>query len=102
MHKDAHLFVIAGPNGAAKSTNSANLIPLNIPVFDFDKTRILFYEADSIDHEFRYDIAYKKTEDLFTEKITEAMEKRIDFAYETNFFYGQLYVLAKFIQKKRV
>lgn len=80
-----YLSIIAGPNGAGKSTMSQSLLlERNITAFDFDK------EFDSIWKQFDYDDAilegaWNSTSNKFLQLKEEALLKKQNFAYETNF-----------------
>ncbi|MDJ1480587.1 zeta toxin family protein [Cytophagaceae bacterium YF14B1] len=78
------LYIIAGPNGAGKSVLSKWLVNKNIDVFDGDllqKELSLKYKA----------IPWEQVQHLaareFEKRWSNALEKREDFAYETNFTF---------------
>lgn len=80
-----YLSIIAGPNGAGKSTMSQSiLLERGITAFDFDK------ELDSIWGQFDYDDAiiegvWNSASNKFLQLKKEALLKKQNFAYETNF-----------------
>lgn len=78
-----NLIVIAGCNGAGKSTYSTLYIKNIIP-YDFDKR---FFENYSslYDSELRDVIANNMTSNQFTDEINLAFENKTSFCYETNF-----------------
>ena len=84
------LKIIAGPNGAGKSTHSKGLLKdLKIEAFDLDKE---FYELWS---QFSFDPsieegAFARVQELYTERRSEALRIRADFAFETNYHTRQV------------
>lgn len=78
------LIVIAGCNGAGKSTFATTFLPKNLTSFDYDSIYLKNYQ-ELPDSEFRELFAKKNTTDLFENQINKAIEKKIDFCYETNF-----------------
>lgn len=88
-----HLIVIAGCNGAGKSTYSRALIDSLIP-FDYDKQFLKNYES-LLDSDIRDVMASNLTINQFTEQIEEAFESRSSFCYETNFHENPLFWAAK-------
>lgn len=78
------LIVIAGCNGAGKSTFATTFLPKNLTSFDYDYIYLKNYQ-ELPDTEFRELFAKKYTTDLFENQINKAIEKKIDFCYETNF-----------------
>lgn len=78
------LIVIAGCNGAGKSTFATTFLPKNLTSFDYDSIYLKNYQ-ELPDSEFRDLFAKRKTTDLFENQINKAIEKKIDFCYETNF-----------------
>ena len=79
-----NLTIIAGCNGAGKSTFGSSLIPNNIKSFDFDKLYLDYYQSLP-DSEFRDLFAKNKTTELFENSIKNSLQKNLDFCYETNF-----------------
>lgn len=63
------LIIIAGCNGAEKSTFASSFLPEDLKSFDYDKLFIENYNALS-DSEFREQFAKDKTTESF-EKATE-------------------------------
>lgn len=84
------LTIIAGPNGAGKSTHSKELLTdFGIEAFDFDKE---FY---SIWSQFNFDPyieegAFERAQRLYTDKRSTAIQKKQNFAFETNFHTQQV------------
>lgn len=78
-----HLIIIAGCNGAGKSTYSKSFVNDIIP-FDFDK-RFMENYATLIDSEFRETMANNITSEQFTNEIEVAFSENKSFCYETNF-----------------
>ncbi len=79
-----NLIVIAGCNGAGKSTFASSFLPDGLTSFDFDK---LYLEHYSIlpDSELRDKFARDRTRKDFEEAINRAITNKMDFCYETNF-----------------
>jgi predicted ABC-type ATPase len=89
------LIIIAGCNGAGKSTFAASLLPNDIVSFDYDKLFLEKYNALP-DSEFREKFAKDKTTKEFELAIESALELKTDFCYETNFDSNPLYWAEKF------
>ena len=79
----SYLKIIAGCNGAGKSTYSEAYVSDLVP-FDFDKRYLENYNT-LIDTEFRGDMANNMTILQFEDAIELAFERRESFCYETNF-----------------
>ncbi len=88
-----HLIIIAGCNGAGKSTYSRALVNSVIP-FDYDKQFLKNYE-NLLDSDIRDVMASNLTINQFTEQIEKAFESRSSFCYETNFHENPLYWATK-------
>ncbi len=89
------LTIIAGCNGAGKSTFASSLLPDGLTSFDFD--RRLFENYHSLpDSELRETFAKNQTTKDFEESIEKAIENKTDFCYETNFDTHPLYWAEKF------
>lgn len=78
------LIVIAGCNGAGKSTFSTSFLPNNLSSFDYDKTYLEHYDSLP-DSELRDKFARDRTANEFESAIEQAIQNRIDFCFETNF-----------------
>ncbi len=78
------LIIIAGCNGAGKSTFAPSLLPENIDSFDFDKKYLDRYKSLP-DSEFRDKFARDKTIQEFEEVAEYSLKNQTDFCYETNF-----------------
>lgn len=78
-----NLIIIAGCNGAGKSTYSESFTDNIIP-FDFDKKYLENYSS-LFDSELRDVIANNMTSNQFTDEINLAFENKTSFCYETNF-----------------
>jgi predicted ABC-type ATPase len=89
------LFIIAGPNGAGKSSHSSNLLTdTGISAFDFDKE---FYSLWS---KFSFDPAVERgIRESVTSKFellsNEAINKKTNFAFETNYHHESSTELVK-------
>jgi predicted ABC-type ATPase len=87
------LIIIAGCNGAGKSTFASSFLPEGLTSFDFD--RIFSENYTSLpDSELREIIAQNQTIKDFELSVDKALLNKTDFCYETNFdanplFWGQ-------------
>ncbi len=79
-----NLLVIAGCNGSGKSSYSSSLSPNGIIPFDYDKHFLKIYNS-LLEFDLKDKMAHSKTFDLLEKKIEEAIIKKEDFSYETNF-----------------
>jgi predicted ABC-type ATPase len=77
-----HLIIIAGCNGAGKSTYSNSIVEPIIP-FDYDK-RFLQIAETLPDSELKEEIARNKTTDELTTLIENAFQNKVSFCFETN------------------
>lgn len=84
-----HLIIIAGCNGAGKSTYSKALVNSIIP-FDYDKQFLKNYES-LFDSDIRDVMASNLTINEFTEQIEYAFKTNQSFCYETNFHENPLF-----------
>jgi predicted ABC-type ATPase len=91
-----NLIVIAGCNGSGKSTYSQALLPDHIQLFDADKRKQELYNAFKFDSELRDQMAWNKTQNEFEELVSNALTKKKDFAYETNFNADPLFWIDQF------
>ncbi len=78
------LTVIAGCNGAGKSTFASSFLPDDITSFDYDKLFLENYNSLP-DSEFRENFAKDKTTSEFEGSIYSSLKHKKDFCYETNF-----------------
>lgn len=78
------LIIIAGCNGAGKSTFAPSFLPDRINSFDYDKLFLKYYN-ELPDNEFREKFAKDKTTKDFEQEITNSLSNKADFCYETNF-----------------
>ena len=78
------LLVIAGCNGAGKSSYSRILSPEGIPVFDYDKHFLEIYSS-IIPTDFQDQMAHSMAFQRLEKQIDQAIQTRHSFAYETNF-----------------
>lgn len=90
MNKKPTLFVIAGCNGAGKSTFSNTLTPKFITPFDYDKHFLKIYNS-LFDSELRDRMAHNITRNLLEKAIQKSISEKNDFCYETNFNSTPLY-----------
>lgn len=78
------LTIIAGCNGAGKSTYASTFLPDGVTSFDYDKLYLDIYR-NMPDSEFREKIAKDQTTKNFELSVEVSLSKRLDFCYETNF-----------------
>ncbi|WP_186758770.1 ATP-binding cassette domain-containing protein [Echinicola salinicaeni] len=78
------LLVIAGCNGAGKSSFSQVLSPDAVEVFDYDKHYLGIYQS-LIPTEFQETMAHNMAFGELEKQIQEAIDQRQSFSYETNF-----------------
>ncbi|UCS92157.1 zeta toxin family protein [Echinicola marina] len=78
------LLVIAGCNGAGKSSFSQVLSPDAVEVFDYDKHYLRIYQS-LIPTEFQETMAHNMAFGELEKQIQEAIDRRQSFSYETNF-----------------
>jgi predicted ABC-type ATPase len=95
------LSIVAGPNGAGKSTHSKELLSdFGIEAFDFDK------EFHTIWAEFNFDPyieqgVFERTQKLYTERRARALDKKLNFAFETNFHTQDVFSVVDMFRTKR-
>jgi predicted ABC-type ATPase len=78
------LWIIAGCNGAGKSSYSKALVENGVNPFDYDAYFLKFYQnlqPSDIQDRMAHNLAFKELE----RQIESATSKKMDFAYETNF-----------------
>ncbi|GGF42609.1 hypothetical protein [Echinicola rosea] len=78
------LLVIAGCNGAGKSSFSQGLSPDAVEVFDYDKHFLRIYQS-LIPSEFQETMAHNMAFGELEKQIQEAIDQCQSFSYETNF-----------------
>lgn len=78
------LFVVAGPNGAGKSSFSNLLVGSDSEVFDGDKLEKQLIESQP---NASWERIRELSAEIFEYRWKSAIEKRGDFAYETNFTF---------------
>jgi predicted ABC-type ATPase len=89
------LIIIAGCNGAGKSTFATSFLPDGLISFDYDKLYLEYYNGMP-DSELRDKFAIDKTNQDFKNAIMNAFENKLDFCYETNFDMIPIYWAEKF------
>jgi predicted ABC-type ATPase len=92
------LIIIAGCNGAGKSTFATSFLPDGLFSFDYDKLHLEYYNGLP-DSEFRDKFAIDKTTQDFENAIMNALENKLVFCYETNFDMNPIYWAEKFKEK---
>lgn len=92
------LIIIAGCNGAGKSTFASSFLPDGLISFDYDKLYLEYYNGMP-DSELRDKFALDKTTEDFENAIMNAFDKELDFCYETNFDMNPIYWAEKFKKK---
>lgn len=78
------LIIIAGCNGAGKSTFASSFLPEGLSSFDYDRVFIENYNSLP-DSELRDEIARNQTIKEFETSIERALNTKSNFCYETNF-----------------
>lgn len=89
------LTIIAGCNGAGKSTYASSFLPDNLISFDYDKLFLKNYNLLTVS-EYRDKFAKRKTSEEFEQAIQESLNNKNDFSYETNFDTLPIYWAEKF------
>ena len=89
------LTIIAGCNGAGKSTFAPSFLPEGLLSFDYDK-RFLEHYNQLPDSELREEFAKHKTTEAFEKAVEGALNNKNDFCYETNFDVLPLHWAEKF------
>lgn len=89
------LTIIAGCNGAGKSTFASSFLPEGLTSFDYDRIFIENYNSLP-DSELREYFAQNQTTQHFESSIDKALKDNADFCYETNFDSHPLYWPQKF------
>ncbi len=79
-----NLIIIAGCNGAGKSTFATSFLPEGLPSFDYDKLYLENYSCLP-DSDLREEFAKNQTTKEFETLINKALTNKTDFCYETNF-----------------
>jgi predicted ABC-type ATPase len=92
------LIIIAGCNGAGKSTFASSFLPDGLISFDYDKLYLEYYYGMP-DSELRDKFALDKTTKDFENAIMNALENNLDFCYETNFDMNPIYWADRFKSK---
>jgi len=92
------LLVVAGCNGAGKSSFSKTVAGKNIIPFDYDLHFLKIYNS-IMDFELKDRMAHNKTRELLEQSVEEAMLNNADFCYETNFNSTPLFWPKKFKDK---
>ena len=89
------LTIIAGCNGAGKSTFATSFLPDDVTSFDYDKLFLEKYNSLP-DSEFREKFAKDETTNEFESSIQSSLKLKKDFCYETNFDSHPVYWAEKF------
>jgi len=89
------LIIIAGCNGAGKSTFATSFLPEGLTSFDYDRLFIENYNSLP-DSELREEFAKNQTTKDFKVSIEKALSNNSDFCYETNFDSYPIYWPEKF------
>ena len=90
-----NLTIIAGCNGAGKSTFAESFFPVNLNSFDYDKVYLDYYNGLP-DSEFRDLFAKNRATETFELAVEKALTNKTDFCYETNFDALPVYWAEKF------
>lgn len=84
------LIIIAGCNGAGKSTFASSFLPEGLTSFDYDRRFLENYHSLT-DSELREKFAKDQTTKDFEDSVAKSIKNRMDFCYETNFDIHPLY-----------
>jgi len=90
-----NLIIIAGCNGAGKSTFASTFIQDGLTSFDYDRLYLVIYNSLP-DSELRDEFAKNQAAKEFEDAVENALQNRLDFCYETNFDSHPLYWAQKF------
>jgi predicted ABC-type ATPase len=91
----ADLIIIAGCNGAGKSTFASSFLPEGLTSFDYDRLYLENYHSLP-DSELREQFTKNQTTKDFERSIEKALAKNTDFCYETNFDSNPIFWAKKF------
>lgn len=89
------LWIVAGCNGAGKSSFSSLLFDNGLVPFDYDRHFLYFYnrlQVSDIQDKMAHNLAFEELE----KQVHQAIEGRSDFCYETNFNSTPLFWPSKF------
>jgi len=89
------LTIIAGCNGAGKSTFAPSFLPEGLSSFDYDKLFLEYYNHLP-DSELREQFAKDMTTEAFEQAVEQALNNKSDFCYETNFDIHPVYWVERF------
>ncbi|HKM93743.1 MAG TPA: zeta toxin family protein [Prolixibacteraceae bacterium] len=89
------LIIIAGCNGAGKSTFASSFLPEEMTSFDYDRLFLENYNSLP-DSELREQFARNQTTKYFETSIENAISNKADYCYETNFDAHPLFWPEKF------
>jgi predicted ABC-type ATPase len=89
------LTIIAGCNGAGKSTFASSFLPEGLTSFDYDRLFLENYNSLP-DSELREQLAENQTTGDFEGSIGKALLDNTDFCYETNFDSQPIYWAQKY------
>lgn len=92
------LIIIAGCNGAGKSTFASSFLPEGLTSFDYDRVFIEYYSSLP-DSELREQFANNQATADFERFIGKALLNNTDFCYETNFDSHPIFWAQKFRDK---
>jgi predicted ABC-type ATPase len=92
------LIIIAGCNGAGKSTFASSFLPEGLSSFDYDRVFIENYNSLP-DSELRDQFAKNQTTEDFERAVGKALLNNTDFCYETNFDSHPIFWAQKFRDK---
>ncbi len=89
------LIIIAGCNGAGKSTFASSFLPDGLTSFDYDRLLLETYNSFP-DTELREEIAKNETTKAFENAVEKALLNKADFCYEINFDAHPIFWAQKF------
>lgn len=84
------LIIIAGCNGAGKSTFASSFLQDGLTSFDYDRHYLEIYNSMP-DSELRDEFAKNEATKEFEQAVEKALQNKMDFCYETNFDTYPLY-----------
>jgi predicted ABC-type ATPase len=90
-----NLIIIAGCNGAGKSTFATSFLQDGLTSFDYDRLLLEIYNSMP-DSELRDEISKNEATKEFEKSVEKSLNNKSDFCYETNFDALPLFWAKKF------
>ena len=95
------LTLIAGPDGAGKSTHSKELLAdFGIEAFDFNKEFYTLWSEFNFDPFFEQGVL-ARTQKLYTERRTVALQKKQNLAFETSYHTNEIHAVVEMCRSGR-